>query len=92
MIIHGGTIYTVDSTKTTVEAVVTKNEIILFAGSFEEAKNYQNEQTEIIDLKGTTMTPGLIEGHGHFMGLGYNELELDLMNTSSYQDIIDAVA
>lgn len=92
MIIHGGTIYTVDSTQTTVEAVVTKNDIILFAGKFEEAKNYQNEQTELIDLKGKTMTPGLIEGHGHFMGLGYNELELDLINTTSYQDIIDAVA
>jgi predicted amidohydrolase YtcJ len=92
MIIHGGTIYTVDSAQTTVEAVVTKNEIILFAGSFEEAKSYQNEQTELIDLKGKTMTPGLIEGHGHFMGLGYNELELDLMNTRSYQDIVDAVA
>ena len=37
------------------------------------------------------MTPGLIEGHGHFMRLGYNELNLDLMNTNSYQDIIDAV-
>ncbi|MGK0412534.1 MAG: putative amidohydrolase YtcJ [Polaribacter sp.] len=91
-IIHGGTIYTVDSAQTIVEAVVTKNEIILFAGSFEEAKSYQNEQTELIDLKGKTMTPGLIEGHGHFMGLGYSELELDLMNTSSYQDIVDTVA
>lgn len=92
MIIHGGTIYTVDSTRTTVESVVTKNDIIIFAGSFEEAKNYQNEQTEFLDLEGKTMTPGLIEGHGHFMGLGYNELELDLMNTSSYQGIVDAVA
>ncbi|TDY61013.1 amidohydrolase [Algibacter lectus] len=92
IIIHGGTIYTVDSTQTTVEAVVTKKDKILFAGSFEEAKSYQNEQTELIDLKGKTMTPGLIEGHGHFMGLGYNELELDLMNTRSYQDIVDAVA
>ena len=92
MIIHGGTIYTVDSAQTTIEAVVTKNETILFAGGFEEAKSYQNEQTELIDLKGKTMTPGLIEGHGHFMGLGYNELELNLMNTRSYQDIVDAVA
>jgi len=92
MMIHGGTIYTVDSAQATVEAVVTKNDRILFAGSFEEAKSYQNEQTELIDLKGKTMTPGLIEGHGHFMGLGYNELELDLMNTNSYQDIVDAVA
>lgn len=92
MIIHGGTIYTVDSTQTTVEAVATKNNIILFAGTLAEAETYKNEQTQLIDLKGKTMTPGLIEGHGHFMGLGYNELELDLMNTKSYQDIIDAVA
>jgi predicted amidohydrolase YtcJ len=92
MIIHGGTIYTVDSTQTTVEAVATKNNMILFAGSLVEAETYKNEQTQLIDLKGKTMTPGLIEGHGHFMGLGYNELRLDLMNTRSYQDIIDAVA
>ncbi|SDR97878.1 hypothetical protein SAMN04515667_1128 [Formosa sp. Hel1_31_208] len=92
MIIHGGTIYTVDSTRTSVEAVATKNNMILFAGSLEEAEAYKNEQTQLIDLKGRTMTPGLIEGHGHFMGLGYNELRLDLMNTNSYQDIIDAVA
>lgn len=91
MIIHGGTIYTVDSTHTTVEAVATKNNTILFAGSLEEAEAYKNDQTEFLDLKGKTMTPGLIEGHGHFMGLGYNELRLDLMNTNSYQDIIDAV-
>ena len=92
MIIHGGTIYTVDSRQVTVEAVAIKNNTILFAGSLEEAESFKNEQTELVDLKGKTMTPGLIEGHGHFMGLGYNELELDLMNTKSYQDIVDAVA
>ena len=92
LIIHGGTIYTVDSIQTTVEAVVTKDNMILFAGSLAEAETYKNEQTQLIDLKGKTMTPGLIEGHGHFMGLGYNKLRLDLMNTKSYQDIIDAVA
>lgn len=91
IIIHGGTIYTVDS-KTNVEAVAIKGNLILFAGSFEEVENYISDQTKIIDLKGKTMTPGLIEGHGHFMGLGYNELNLDLMNTRSYQEIVDAVA
>lgn len=92
MLIYGGTIYTVDSTSTTVEAVVTKDNKILFAGSLEEAKTYKNENTKVLDLKGKTMTPGFIEGHGHFMGLGYNELNLDLINTTSYQDIVDAVA
>eukprot|EP01093_Parvamoeba_rugata_P014060 TRINITY_DN449_c0_g1_i3.p1 TRINITY_DN449_c0_g1~~TRINITY_DN449_c0_g1_i3.p1 ORF type:complete len:422 (-),score=74.21 TRINITY_DN449_c0_g1_i3:1623-2888(-) len=92
MLIHGGPIYTVDSVQTTVEAVVTKDSIILYAGKLEEAEKYKNEQTQVIDLEGKTMTPGLIEGHGHFMGLGYNELELDLINTTSYQEIVDAVA
>ncbi|ULC58836.1 amidohydrolase [Flaviramulus sp. BrNp1-15] len=92
MLIFGGKIYTVDSIQTTVEAVATKNNVIIFAGSLTQAEKFKNEQTQLIDLKGKTMTPGLIEGHGHFMGLGYNELNLDLMNTKSYQDIIDAVA
>lgn len=92
LLIYGGTIYTVDTTQTTVEAVATKDDKILFAGSLAEAEAYKTEQTKTIDLKGKTMTPGLIEGHGHFMGLGYNELNLDLMNTTSYQEIVDAVA
>lgn len=92
MLIYGGTIYTVDTTQTNIEAVAVKNNTIIFTGNLEDAEQYKSDQTELIDLKGKTMTPGLIEGHGHFMGLGYNELNLDLINTTSYQDIIDAVA
>lgn len=92
MIIHGGTIYTVDSIQATVSAVAIKENNIIFTGSFQDAKKFKNEQTKILNLEGKTMTPGLIEGHGHFMGLGYNELQLDLINTKSYQEIIDAVA
>jgi predicted amidohydrolase YtcJ len=92
LLIYGGPIYTVDSIQTMVEAVATKDNSILFAGSLDEAEQYKNDQTQLIDLEGKTMTPGLIEGHGHFMGLGYNELNLDLMNTTSYQEIVDAVA
>ena len=44
MIIHGGTIYTVDSNQATVEAVAVKDNIILFAGSLEEAESFKNDQ------------------------------------------------
>ncbi|WP_411895831.1 amidohydrolase [Winogradskyella sp. A2] len=91
MLIYGGTIYTVDSL-ITVEAVAIKNDKIIFTGSLEDANEFKTKDTKLIDLEGKTMTPGLIEGHGHFMGLGYNELNLDLMNTTSYQSIVDAVA
>ena len=92
LLIHGGPIYTVDSTQAMVEAVATRGDTILYAGTLAEVEQFKTEQTQVINLKGKTMTPGLIEGHGHFMGLGYNELNLDLMNTTSYQQIVDAVA
>lgn len=92
LLIYGGTIYTVDSAQTTVEAVAVKANKILYAGLLTEAEKYKTEATKLIDLKGKAMTPGLIEGHGHFMRLGHTELELDLQTTTSYQDIVDAVA
>lgn len=62
LLIYGGPpIYTVDSIQTKVEAVVVKENIILFTGSLEEAETYKGEKTQVLDLKGKTMTPGLIE-------------------------------
>ncbi len=91
MVIFGGTIYTVDSNKPTVEAVTVKNGLIVFAGSEEEARKQIADNTTLIDLKGKTMTPGFIEGHGHIMGVGYNELNLDLMYVTSYDELIQQV-
>jgi predicted amidohydrolase YtcJ len=36
-----------------------------------------------LDAKGQTMLPGLIDGHGHVMGLGFQALTLDLSETRS---------
>src|SRR5262245_52763515 len=79
LIIKGGTIYTAEETQPTVEAVAVKGDSILFAGMAAEAEEYRGESTETLDLNGATMTPGFIESHGHIMGLGYSELNLDLM-------------
>jgi predicted amidohydrolase YtcJ len=38
------------------------------------------------DGKGRTLIPGLIDAHGHVMGLGFNALQLDLSDTKSLQE------
>ena len=38
------------------------------------------------DGKGKTLIPGLIDAHGHVMGLGFNALQLDLSETNSLQE------
>ncbi|HEX8041412.1 MAG TPA: amidohydrolase [Chryseosolibacter sp.] len=92
LVISGGKIYTMDERHPVVEAVAVSGDKILFAGSETEAHGFVNEKTETIDLRGQTMTPGFIEGHAHMMGVGYNELELDLMAVRSYDELVEKVA
>ena len=91
LIIRGGTIYTVEDTNPVVEAVAVMGDRIVYAGDLKNLAKYEGENTKVIDLQGKTMTPGFIEGHGHFMGVGYNELNLDLMNVTSYEEMVERV-
>ena len=40
-----------------------------------------------IDMGGKTLLPGLIDAHGHVMGLGYGALQLDLTGTASLAEL-----
>jgi len=91
LVISNGKIYTVDQKNTVVEAVAVKDGKILETGSTNEINSYIGEETTTIDLNGRLMTPGLIEGHGHFMGMGYSLMSLNLMGTSSYQEVVEKV-
>ena len=91
LIIHGGTIYTVDSTNSKVESVAIKDGLIYQTGDFNKIISLSDQNTEIIDLDGKTMIPGFIEGHAHIMGTGYNQKNIDLLKTSSYDEIIEIV-
>lgn len=87
-----GTIYTVDSRNPKVEAVAVKDGLIQAVGTTEEINVFVGKDTEVIDLAGKTMTPGLIESHAHLMGIGYNKLELDLMYVKTYDELVEKVA
>lgn len=41
-----------------------------------------------LDLKGATLVPGMIDGHGHYMELGFQQLQLDLFTTTSLDDAL----
>ena len=66
-----------------------KDGIILKTGTYSDLEKLTNSETKMINLDGKTMIPGFIEGHGHIMGVGYNEMNLDLLQTSSYDEIIE---
>jgi predicted amidohydrolase YtcJ len=91
MVILGGRIYTVSDETPTVEAVAVMGNKIVFAGAEMDARSLIGDNTTVIDLEGKVLTPGFIEGHGHLMGVGYNELNLDFMNAKSFDEMIEMV-
>ncbi len=91
LIFINGQIYTVNENQPNVEAIAVGRGIILFAGSKDMSLVHSGPQTKIIDLQGHTMTPGFIDGHAHFMGLGFSRLDIDLMEVKSYKQMIDKV-
>ena len=92
LIIENGTIYTMNDLNPIIEAVAVKNGKIIGLGSKSHIKSFESKNTKTLDLKGYTMTPGLIEGHGHFMGLGYSKMRLDLSTVANYNELVDMVA
>ena len=91
LILRGGKIYTLDETAPVVEAVAVIADTIVYAGDLAGLKSFEGENTKVIELEGRTLTPGLIESHGHLMGLGYSELRLDLAALKSYEELVEKV-
>lgn len=48
-------------------------------------------EAEVVDGGGAVMLPGLIDAHGHVMGLGQMALEVDLSGTRSLEEALEAV-
>ena len=91
LVVKGGKIYTVNNGNEVAEAIAVDENKIVFVGSEADVREYIGDNTEVIDLAGKILTPGFIEGHGHLMGVGYNELNLNLADVKSYEEMIERV-
>jgi len=92
LVLRNGKIATVDETFSIHEAVAVQGGKIIFVGNNEEVEPFIGSRTQIIDLKGKLVLPGLIDAHGHIHSLGKSLSELNITGTASFQQIIDKVA
>jgi predicted amidohydrolase YtcJ len=65
-IVTRGKILTVDAAFRTVEAVAIANGRIVATGTSTEIARYAGTNTKVIDVRGATVIPGLIDNHFHF--------------------------
>jgi len=70
--------------------IVVKDDTIFEVGNGDGYKKYVDDNTEVIDGKGKTVTPGLIDCHTHVVYGGSREKELSMkLNNVSYIDILN---
>ena len=91
LVLRNGRVVTVDEAKPEGQAIAVTGGKVTFVGSNAEIAKYVGPKTEVIDLAGATAIPGLIEGHGHFTGVGEAKLGLELMPTKSWDEIVAMV-
>lgn len=77
LILTNGRIHTLDRTNPLTEAIAIANGKILATGSRDRIMSFAAQGTQIVDLQGHTVIPGLNDSHLHLIrgGLNYN-LEL----------------
>ncbi|MEL7371343.1 MAG: amidohydrolase family protein, partial [Myxococcota bacterium] len=91
LVLRGGTVVTVDETKPRAQAIAVDGDRIVAVGTDAEIAAWVGPSTQIIELDGRTAIPGFIEGHGHFLSLGFSRIQLDLTRVDSWEKIVAMV-
>ena len=92
LVIRGGRIITLDDRTPVAQALAARGGSIVAVGTNADIARFVGPSTQVIELGGQVAVPGLIEGHGHFTGIGKNRINLDFMNTKSWDEIVHMVA
>jgi predicted amidohydrolase YtcJ len=88
LILYNGKIVTVDTAFSIAEAVAIRDGRFTAVGTSEAVRRTAGPSTKLIDLRGRTVIPGLIDGHLHNAGGGPG---VDLSKVRSMAELLAAV-
>jgi predicted amidohydrolase YtcJ len=94
ILITNATVQTVDADGTVAEAIAIADEKIIYVGDAEGAEAYVDDDTKVIDMKGGTVMPGMVDSHMHpAMSAAAYLYEISLhtvtADVDSYLEVID---
>ncbi len=90
LLLINGKIITVDAKDSVAQAIAIQNGKIVDVGSNDEVRKHAAKDARIIDLRGRTATPGLIDSHCHFDETT-TIYDLDLSNIKSVAEAVELV-
>ncbi len=88
LILHNGHVITVDQAFSIRQAVAVKDGKLVFVGDNAGALKRKTKGTTVIDLKGKTLMPGLMDSHTHPTGAAMFEFDHTIPNMQSIADVL----
>ena len=92
VIFTNANVITMDGAVPVAEAVAIAGDKLLFVGSTAEALRHRTRQTEVVDLAGATVIPGMVDGHAHLASLGETLETVRLLDTTSFKQVVELTA
>ncbi|MDI7276697.1 MAG: amidohydrolase family protein, partial [Anaerolineae bacterium] len=86
-----GTIYTMDAARPVVEALALSGGRIVACGDSASVRACLGPRAEVLDLRGRTAIPGLIDAHVHLVSYGLSLQQVDLTDTLSLEQALERV-
>lgn len=90
LLVYNATIYTVDSSFSTAEAMAIKDGKIVATGKTADLEK-EYDYKEKLDAEGKFIYPGFIDAHAHFVGYGMSLQTVNLVGTKSWEECIERV-
>ena len=91
LILHDGKVAAVDDRFTVHQAIAIQGGRILQTGENVEVLKHRGPRTEVLDLQGKLVLPGLIDSHAHPADACLTEFDHDIPPMECIQDVLDYI-
>ncbi len=91
LILLNANIHTMDPQLPKVEAVAVEDSRIIAVGKNSDVENLRGKDTQVINLEGKTVIPGLIDSHTHFLSFAYGQRRVNLHGITSADRLLTTI-
>ncbi|TDU71010.1 hypothetical protein EI77_02128 [Prosthecobacter fusiformis] len=92
LILHHGRVITMDEKLSFAEAVAVEEGRIVAVGGNEEVLALKNDQTQLLDLSGKTLMPGLMDSHVHPSSAAMVEFDHEIPTMETIAEVLAYIA
>jgi len=92
LVLKNAIVHTMDAKRPRAEAVAVRANRIVAVGANADVLPLVGPRTRVLDLAGRTLVPGFDDSHAHMLGIGFARLDVDLVGTRSYAEVVERVA